>query len=166
MKRLLLLLATHVATLAAAALPAQAAAPHFISASAQLGGTNLIVSFKEAGLGNNQNIDYAATANSTATYVCVNRGGKNPSAHNKEFRSGLVTATGTFSSGNNGQVTASLAILPPAAGGFSCPPGQSLEIAEVVYTLVKITDLTNDVSRSVPGTFDTGCLLPDVRGAC
>ncbi|MEU7835417.1 MULTISPECIES: hypothetical protein [unclassified Nonomuraea] len=166
MKRLSILVSTPLALLVAAALPAQAVSPHFVSASAQLGGTNLIVSFKEAGLGTNENIDYVASATSTATYVCVNRGGKNPSAQNKQVNSGEVTATGTFSSGRNGQVTASLAILPPSAGTFSCPPGQSLEIAQVTYTSVKITDDTNGVTASIPGTFDTGCLLPNVRGAC
>jgi hypothetical protein len=35
-----------------------------------------------------------------------------------------------------------------------------------VYSNVSITDTTNGVTQSIPGTFDTGCLLPDVRGAC
>jgi hypothetical protein len=57
---------------------ALAVSPQFVSASANLSGTNLIVSFKEAGLGTNQQITYAASAYSTVTYVCVNRGGANP----------------------------------------------------------------------------------------
>jgi hypothetical protein len=91
---------------------ALAVSPQFVSASANLSGTNLIVSFKEAGLGTNQQITYAASAYSTVTYVCVNRGGANPSAQNKTTISGPVSATGTFSSGKNGQVTASL--RPPS----------------------------------------------------
>jgi len=145
---------------------AHAASPHFVRATADLSGTNLIVSFKEAGLGDNQLITYVASADATATYVCVNRGGANPSAQNKTTVSGPVSATGTFSSGKNGQVTASLTLNPPSAGGFSCPPGQSLQIAEVSYTNVAITDTTNNVTESIPGTFSTGCLLPEVRGAC
>jgi hypothetical protein len=124
------------------------------------------VSFKEAGLGTNQLINYQASADASATYVCVNRGGANPSAANKTSASGPVTATGTFSSGKNGQVTASLTLSPPSPGGFSCPPGQRLETAEVSYTNVAITDTTNGVTQSISGTFDTGCLLPNVRGAC
>jgi hypothetical protein len=31
---------------------------------------------------------------------------------------------------------------------------------------VTITDTTNGVTATIAGTFDTGCLLPDVRGAC
>jgi len=140
--------------------------PHFIRASARLSGTNLVVSWKEAGLGNNQLITYVASADATATYVCVNRGGANPSAQNKTTVSGPVSATGTFSSGQNGQITQSLTILPPGPGSFTCPPGQSRELAQVTYTNVVITDTTNDVSASIPGTFSTGCLLPNVRGAC
>jgi hypothetical protein len=102
-----------------------AASPHFIRATATLSGTNLVVSWKEAGLGDNQLIAYVASADATATYVCVNRGGSNPSAQNKTTVSGPVSASGTFSSDKNGQITASLTILPPGPGSFSCPPGQS-----------------------------------------
>jgi hypothetical protein len=128
----------------------------------------LIVSFKETGLGNNQNIDYAASANATATYVCVNSGGANPKAQNKRTVAAPVNATGTFASGINGQVTAAppLAIIPPSAEDFSCPPGQSLQTAQVLYTNVEITDDTNNITEQIPGTFDTGCLLPNVRNAC
>jgi hypothetical protein len=76
-----------------------------------------------------------------------------------------VSASGTFSSGKNGQVTASLTVSPPPSD-ISCPSGQSLELAQVTYTNVTLTDTTNDVSISVNGTFDSGCLLPNVRGAC
>jgi len=146
---------------------ALAISPHFINASANLSGTNLVVSFKEAGLGTNQLINYTASANATATYVCVNRGGSNPSASNKTSVSGPVSASGTFSSGKNGNVTASLTVSPPAPPStFSCPKGQSQEIAEVTYTNVAITDTTNGVTEAIPGTFSTGCLLPNVRGAC
>ena len=147
--------------------PAQAQSPHFIFARGDLSGTNLIIDFKEAGLGTNQTITYVATADSTATYVCVNRGGANPSAQNKTTVSGPVSATGTFSSGKNGQVTASLTLMPPGPGSFSCPSGQSLNIAQVTYTNVFVTDTTNNITEPVAGSpFDTGCLLPNVRGAC
>ena len=169
MKRLVVLVCTPVLLLlglVVAALPAQAVSPHFIRADAQLSGTNLVVSFKEAGLGTNLLINYTASANATATYVCVNHGGGNPSAQNKTTVNGPVSASGTFNSGKNGSVSASLTITPPSAGSFSCPSGQSLELAQVSYTNVSITDTTNGVTQSIPGTFTTGCLLPDVRNAC
>jgi len=166
MKRVLVLIFAPLLFLFVTAQPAQADSPHFVRASAELSGTNLVVSFKEAGLGTNQLTTYVASADATATYVCVNRGGANPSAANKTSVTEPVTATGTFPSGKNGQVTASLTISAPGAGSFSCPPGQSLELAQVTYSNVAITDTTNNVRQSIPGTFATGCLLPNVRGAC
>jgi hypothetical protein len=153
--------------LALAAVPALAQNPHFIRASGSVNNTTgaLTVSFKEAGLGTNQLIDYTLTADATATYVCVNRGGGNPSAQNKTTVSGPVTASGTFSSGKNGQVTASLTAGPPGPGSFTCPPGQSRELAQASYTNIVLTDTTNDISTTV-GDISTGCLLPNVRGAC
>jgi hypothetical protein len=140
--------------------------PHFIRASGSLNNNGtLTVSFKEAGLGTNQNVDYLLTADATATYVCVNNGGSNPSAQNKTTVSGPVSATGTRSSGKNGQITSSLTVSPPASH-ISCPPGQKLEMASVSYTDVTLADTTNNLSISVAGNFDSGCLLPNVRGAC
>jgi hypothetical protein len=151
--------------LAFAASAALAQNEHFIRASGSLNNNGtLTVSFKEAGLGTNQNIDYTLTADATATYVCVNRGGANPSAQNKTRVAGPVSASGTFNSGKNGQVTASLTVSPPPSD-ISCPPGQSLELASVSYTNVVLSDTTNDVSIAI-GDFSSGCLLPNVRGAC
>ena len=128
--------------------------PHFISASAGLSGTNLVVSFKEAGLGTNQLIDYTANADASATYVCVNKGGANPSTSNKTSVQGPVARSGTFGSGKNGNVTASLTLGPPAPPTtFSCPKGQTQQTAEVSYTNVSVTDTTNGITEPIAGTF-------------
>src|SRR5215831_14446235 len=150
-----------------AASPALAVSPHFVSASGTVNSDgSLTVNFKEAGLGTNQNINYTLTAQGTATWVCVNNGGANPSASNKTTVSGPVTASGTFNSGKNGNVTASLTLMPPSPPStFSCPKGQHEATAEVSYTNVSITDTTNGITDPIPGTFTTGCLLPNVRGA-
>lgn len=138
---------------------------HFISASGTVNSDgSLTVNFKEAGLGTNQNIDYSLTAQGTVTWVCVNKGGANPSAQNKTTVNGPVSATGTFNSGKNGNVTASLTVQPPPSD-ITCPKGQVLELASASYTGVTLTDTTNGISVSL-GDFATGCLLPDVRGAC
>jgi hypothetical protein len=166
MKRKIAVVALVFVAFALIAQQALAQNEHFIRASANLNNDGtLTVSFKEAGLGTNQLITYVASADATATYVCVNRGGGNPSASNKTTVAGPVSATGQFSSGKNGQVTASLTISPPPSD-ISCPPGQSLQLAQVSYTNVAITDATNNVTEPIPGTFDSGCLLPNVRGAC
>lgn len=144
--------------------------PHFIEGSS--GATlnadgSLTVSFKEAGLGTNQNIDYLASANATATYVCVNNGSAHPKASNKTAVSEPVSASGTFNSGQNGQITAALILgtelVPPA--GFSCPSGQTMELAAVSYTEISVVDLTNSIVLDLPD-LTPGCLLPDVRNAC
>jgi hypothetical protein len=145
---------------------ALADSPHFIRASADVNNDGaLVVSWKEAGLGTNQNINYVATADGTATYVCVNNGGGNPSAKNKTTVAGPVSAEGTFSSGKNGQITASLTADPPPSD-ISCPPGQSLELASASYSNITLTDTTNGIPAPIPGDVSTGCLLPNVRGAC
>ena len=166
MRRMLMFLAAVCLTGALAAPVAVAVSPHFIRADATLNADGtLTVSFKEAGLGTNQLITYVASADATATYVCVNNGGGNPSAQNKTTVAGPVSATGMFNSGKNGQVTDSLTISPPPSD-ISCPPGQSLQLAQVSYSNVSVTDSTNGVTEPVAGSFSSGCLLPNVRGAC
>ena len=165
MRRMLLIVVAAFATAAIAVPVALAVSPHFINASGTLNADgSLTVNFKEAGLGTNQSINYTLSADATATYVCVNKGGSNPSAQNKTTVSGPVSASGTFSSGKNGNVTASLTVNPPPSD-ISCPNGQRLELASVSYTDVTLTDTTNNVSISL-GDFSSGCLLPNVRGAC
>jgi hypothetical protein len=162
----MLLAIAALSTVAALAVPAALAdSPHFIKATGTLNADgSLTVNFKEAGLGTNQNITYVLSGQGTAIYVCVNKGGANPSASNKTAVAGPVSATGTFSSGKNGQVTASLTVSPPFQD-IGCPPGQSQELASVTYTGITLTDTTNNVSISL-GDFSSGCLLPNVRGAC
>ncbi len=167
MRRVLIAVPLAAAALLIWAPTAFATSPHFISSSATLNGVNLDVNFKEAGLGNNALINYTASADATATVVCVNNGGANPSAKNKTDLQGPVSATGDFSSGKNGSVEASLTVNPPApSSDFSCPGGQTEQLAQVSYTNVSITDNTNGVTEPIPGSFTTGCLLPNVRGAC
>jgi len=152
--RIAAIVAAMIATLALAGV-AQAASPHFVRATAS--GPNsagqLLVSFKEAGLGDDQLITFVASANARATYACINGGGRHPQATNKETVSGPVSATGTFRSGKNGSISQTLTIDPPGAGSFSCPPGQRLVLADVRYTDVAITDTTNGVTEGIPGTF-------------
>jgi hypothetical protein len=132
---------------------------HFVTGpNARLGtGGTLIVSWKEAGLGNNVTATYTASANGTAVYACINNGGKHPSASNKETVNGPVSATGTFSSGKNGSITGSLTAEPPSAGGFSCPNGQTQILAYVSYSGITLTN--NTFQDSAPAT-------PSALSAC
>jgi hypothetical protein len=160
MRKLGIIAVLSLMALALAAVPALADSPHFNRASATLDNNtgNLVVSFKESGLGTNQLITYTANASGTAEYQCFNNGGKHPKAGNKTTVNGPVSATGTFDSGKNGSVNGTLTLMPPSQGAFSCPAGQTLYLQSVSYTNVSVTDTTNTVTAAIPGTFDSGTL--------
>jgi hypothetical protein len=134
-----------------------AASPHFnyCNATGVSATGTVTVSFKEAGLGANQNITYQATATATATYVCVNKGGNIPQDPKKTTVTGPVITAGAFNSGKNGNIVASLTISPPPAPStFTCPPGQTMRLASVSYTNVAVTDTTNNVTcQTSPATY-------------
>lgn len=139
--------------------PPTSGSPHFvgrITATLSLDSQNVLVTWKEAGLGNNVNIEYEASAQGTATYVCVNAGGQCPNADNKTTVSGPVVATVTLSSGQNGTIEGSLVLSHPGAGDFVCPGNQILTLAEISFTDIVIMDLTNSI---------TGTASPDELGA-
>jgi hypothetical protein len=169
MRRLLFLLlgplATALAAIVLAAGPALAASPHFISegtASLTSTGAYNVANFKEAGLGTTvptESITLSATA--TATYACINGGGKHPSATNKETVTAPISNTGSFPV-RNGSTTGSISAGPPGPGSFTCPSGQELVLAFVSYTSVMLTGLAGDTSAE-PNL--SACLFPGV-GIC
>jgi hypothetical protein len=125
---------------------ALAASPHFVkgpSASIDNDGI-LTISWKEAGLGDSVIVDYEASADAHAKYQCVNRGGKCPAASNKEEVFGPVVGSGSFASGKNGSIQASLTLSPPAAT-LQCPGNQVLKLVSVTYSDIDLHDLTNDI---------------------
>lgn len=128
--RRMLLAAVLALVLSALAVPAQASSPHFVGTpTASRDGDTLTVSFKLAGLGNEDQ-----TITLTADAQCFNRGGNAPKAENK----GAVLATGVFSpkNGNVVGVLSGSATTDPA-----CNPPMSL-----VYANVTITDVTAGIS--------------------
>jgi hypothetical protein len=151
--RRMLILATLVIVLLGMVVTVEAQNAHFVGrVTATLTGENAaLVCWKEAGLGNNQLIDYTASADSTATFVCVNNGGQCPNAANKQSSSGLVIATGTFSSGQNGSITQCLLILAPGIAPF-CPGGQTETLDLLSFSNLQIHDDTNDVTRTAGDT--------------
>lgn len=141
---------------------------HFLSSSAALSTTDLgdlVVSFREAGLGNGD-VTYTASGNATATYACINGGGNHPSASNKATVGGPVSGTVTIPTTKNGSITGMVPVEEPGAGTFSCPGGQTLVIASVSYTDVTLTDVTNWVSVTLGGPFSmTFCDLDTLTKA-
>jgi hypothetical protein len=147
-RHILAVAAVFIAALAFSAV-AQAGSAKFHSATSSVNSTGaLVVSFDQRGLGEGD-IDYTLTADATALYACINGGGKNPSAANKQAFEGQVTGGGSFEV-KNGRVVASITAGPLAAPQFTCPPGQRRVLAAVTYTNIVLTDTTNDVSTLVP----------------
>ena len=130
---------------------ALAANPHFVRASATRVGDSLVVSFKEAGLGNNQTVTIEASAEFTRTDSCVNKGGKVPSDPKKTVTQGTTSKSGTFRSDKNGNIVGSLTLTTSTT--LRCPPGQRATLMSLSFTNVMVTDLTNNVSRSISGSF-------------
>lgn len=128
-----------------------AVSPHFINSQTKaviVQNGDLVVSWKEAGLGDNVSIDYEASATASATCTCVNNGGKCPKAANKVTVGGPVSATGAFTSDKNGNITASLEVSPPpcpSSAPPTCGGGQDLVLSAVTYTDIALTDLTNGI---------------------
>jgi hypothetical protein len=115
-----------------------AGSPHFVGTpTATRSGDSLTVSGKEAGLGNEDQVNIQVTA----TALCINGGGKHPKAVNKES----VSAEGTFPV-QNGKADFSLTLT--ATFSPSCSPPMT-----VAFTDVVVTDVTNGISVTLPGTF-------------
>jgi len=135
------------------AAPALAASPHFVRADLSASGSDLTVSFKEAGLGNTTTVTVQASADYEAVFQCINGGGRNPSAANKTTIDGSTSVSGSFVSDRNGTVTGALTVHAPtvADNGFSCPPGQRETLTGLWWSGVRVDDLTSGASYVVPG---------------
>jgi hypothetical protein len=155
MKRSRILILTMLALASFMAIPVWAASPHFLRCSAS--GVNsdgtLEVCFKIAGLGDNQTLDVTASATADAVYACKNHGQQCPNAANKVNVQADVSASGTFTSGKNGQITACLTVDPPPTT-LTCPPGQDLVLVSVSYTNVKVSAPGAGDCQTSPGTFE------------
>jgi hypothetical protein len=126
-----------VLALAAGAFAAPAAfagSPHFIQSAFSVTRTadSLTVSGKEAGLGDELQINVEVTA----TAECINGGGNHPKAVNKTD----VSAAGTFPV-QNGKADFSLTLT--AVFQPSCSPPMTVR-----FTNVTVTDTTNGLTKS------------------
>ena len=139
-----------VSLIALSASVVYAANPHFRSVSAELGSPKLIISAVEVGLGSGATVTYEASASVTTTAQCVNGGDQNPSASNK-VSSGEVDASATAVADASGKI--SIEFILPALPPIFCPPGQGTVVVTATFTNVTLTDTTNGVVASIPGTF-------------
>jgi hypothetical protein len=137
-------------------------AAHFNNASSSITNAGVLVaSFKEAGLGDTVQIDYALTANANATYVYVNNGGNLPNSPQFTFVAGPVLGTGSFTSEKNGSITGTLTVQPPPAPQAfidAAPNGLHVALFSVSYNTVTLTDTTNNIAVSLASQ-DSGQLV-------
>ena len=139
MRRLIVLIFATLTLTVAGTAPAIAGSPHFINSafSVSRSGDTLTVQGKEAGLGDETQIHVVLSA----TALCINGGGHHPKAANKTS----VNAAGDFPV-QNGKADFTLSVTavfqPP------CSPPMTVQ-----FTDVTVTDTTNGLTKSFPGTF-------------
>ena len=139
MRRILLVALSVIAVAALAAPAALAGSAHFINNAFSISRDDdtLTVSGKEAGLGDEEQIHVVLSA----TALCINPGSNHPKAANKES----VSAAGDFPV-QNGKANWTLSVT--AAFQPDCVPPMT-----AVFTDVTVTDTTNGLTKSFPGTF-------------
>ena len=123
---------------------------HFFSASGSVADNGALqVSWDEAGVGNST-VNYTLSAQSSATYACINGGGNHPKAANKQSVNGPLSSPNTGFNPINGRVTVTNGIsVGPLPSTLVCPSGQTFVLACVSYTGISLTDTTNNVSTSI-----------------
>lgn len=133
-ERIMRLIVAAVLALACAIVPtaAFAGSPHFVFVDMSQSGNTLTVVGKEAGLGNETQVEIRVTADAQ----CVNPGNNKPQAGNKQS----VTASGTFPV-QNGKADFSLSAT--ATFQPDCSPPMS-----VVFSNIVVTDVTHGVTET------------------
>ncbi|MFF4797715.1 hypothetical protein ACFY1U_04790 [Streptomyces sp. NPDC001351] len=119
--------------------PAYAGSPHLVNSATSVSrsGNTLTVSGREAGLGDEAQVHVVLST----TALCINGGGSHPKAVNKEF----LNSADDFPV-QNGKADLSLSVT--AAFQPSCSPPMTVSFINIM-----LTDTTNNISVSVPGTF-------------
>jgi hypothetical protein len=139
MRRIFLFAGLALAISAFAAPAVWAGSPHFVNNAFSITSTNntLTVSGKEAGLGDEDQVHVVLEA----TALCINNGGNHPKAVNKES----FSAEGDFPV-QNGKAEFELTLT--ATFKPECSPPMTVD-----FTDVTVTDTTNGITKSFPGTF-------------
>ena len=137
MRRIMFALVLVLTTAAVSALPALAGNPHFVTLNVTRSGNILILTGKEAGLGDEQQVSIEFNASAS----CINPGDNHPKAENKES----VSATGTFPV-QNGKADFTLNLT--ATFQPECAPPMTVQFSGVV-----VGDVTNSLVVPISGTF-------------
>jgi hypothetical protein len=166
--RLGLAIVAALAVVVGLASPAYANFPHFKTASVSLVGSSLatglsvtssagasaelpdlLFTWTEVGLGS-PNVVYHLETVVSATFGCVNGGGKLPSASNKTTITAPLQTSVELAADRNGRITGSVVLDTGSVSpnGFSCPTGQTLAALFATFTDNTITDTTNHVTAT------------------
>jgi hypothetical protein len=130
-RQILRILLAAVATLALLAPPVAAGSPHFVGDCTKVqSGNTLTVTCKEAGLGDEDQINVTVSA----TALCINNGGKHPKAVNKASLSS--TSDQPVQNGKADYSVTLTATFTP-----DCTPPM-----EVQFTNITVTDNTNGLT--------------------
>jgi len=124
-------------TAAVSALPALAGNPHFVTLNVTRSGNILVLTGKEAGLGDEQQVSIEFDASAS----CINPGDNHPKAANKES----ISTTGTFPV-QNGKADFTLNLT--ATFQPECAPPMTVQFSGVV-----VGDVTNSLVVPISGTF-------------
>jgi hypothetical protein len=121
--------------------PAIGTGAHFLYATSTLDAAgDLMISFKEAGLGNVSSVPISVTGTASATYQWYNHGGNKPQG--EPFSASMtIDVTQTFPV-RNGEVTGTITIAaPPAPAEFLTHPHADNWVAKftVSYTNIALT---------------------------
>lgn len=135
MRRLIAIFAVLAGFLVLSTGIAAAGSPHFVDdqTKATINGNTLTVDGKLAGLGDEAQVHIVVTADAS----CINRGGHNPSADNKDS----FSAADDFPV-QNGKADFSLTLTATFDPG--CSPPMSVK-----FTSVVVTDTTNGISLTL-----------------
>jgi hypothetical protein len=148
--KILLVLAATVAFGLIAQSASATSGAHFFSASGSVADNGALqVSWDEAGVGN-ATVNYTLSAQSSATYACINGGGNHPKAANKQSVNGPLSSPNTGFKPQNGRVTVTNGLsVGPLPSTLVCPSGQTFVLACVSYTNITLTDTTNNVATNI-----------------
>jgi hypothetical protein len=148
MKRINLL----ITILFASAVAAFAQSPHFIkgpTASFDSTTGDYCVSFKEAGLGNTPITYRLSVGTEQFTFRCFTKSGNKPQGDPNSFSFSNVSTETTITP-HNGQITASLCLVPDDAGASCQGNGLVVRLINAIYQNLTFCDVTDGLCFSEP----------------
>jgi hypothetical protein len=159
MKKLSILSCTMIALLGLMATTVRAQSPHYITGpTAALSGNDYCVTFKEAGLGSTP-VTYTITAGAGTvfTFQCFTKSGNMPQGAPNGVSGSGESMTTTITP-HNGQITATLCLIPEQDGAGCQGGGLVLKLIGVDYDNVTFTDTgTNQTLTLQDLCLGSGC---------